>query len=70
MIPVLIAQTFPVLIAPRQVFVWTIMNWRPTPPKRPLDRLVPNPKLRFLDQCREVCRFKRFARRTEEEAEG
>lgn len=42
------------------------MNWPSTPPKRPLERLVPNPKLRFLDQCREVCRFKRFAHRTEE----
>jgi integron integrase len=27
---------------------------------------VPNPKLRFLDQCREVCRFRHFSPRTEE----
>jgi integron integrase len=27
---------------------------------------VPNPKLRFLDQCREVLRFHHYARRTEE----
>ncbi|MGA2282034.1 MAG: integron integrase [Verrucomicrobiota bacterium] len=35
-------------------------------PKRPLGRLVPNPKLKFLDQCREVMRFKQLSRRTEE----
>ena len=34
--------------------------------RRPLGRLVPNPKLKFLDQCREVMRFKQLARRTEE----
>jgi integron integrase len=32
----------------------------------PLGRFVPNPKLKFLDQCREAMRFKRFSRRTEE----
>ncbi len=32
----------------------------------PRERLVPNPKLRFLDQCREVCRFRHFSPRTEE----
>ena len=37
-----------------------------SPPGRPLARLVPNPKLRFLDQCREVLRFFHYARRTEE----
>src|SRR5436190_23527336 len=35
-------------------------------PARPLGRLIPNPKLRFLDQCREVLRFKQMALRTEE----
>src|SRR5437762_3348161 len=35
-------------------------------PARPLDRLIPNPKLRFLDQCREVLRFKQMSPRTEE----
>jgi integron integrase len=30
------------------------------------DRFVPNPKLKFMEQCREVMRFKRLARRTEE----
>ena len=35
-------------------------------PGRPMGRLVPNPKLKFLDQCREVMRFKHLARRTEE----
>lgn len=33
---------------------------------RPPDRLVPNPKLKFLDQCREAMRFKHFSPRTEE----
>jgi hypothetical protein len=35
-------------------------------PVRPLGRLIPNPKLRFLEQCREVLRFKQMALRTEE----
>jgi integron integrase len=33
---------------------------------RPPERLVPNPKLKFLDQCREVMVFKRFSLRTQE----
>ena len=33
---------------------------------RPPERLIPNPKLKFLDQCREVMAFKRFSRRTVE----
>jgi len=33
---------------------------------RPLERLVPNPKLKFMEQCREVMRFHRLALRTEE----
>ena len=32
---------------------------------RPVARLIPNPKLRFLDQCREVLRFKQMSPRTE-----
>jgi hypothetical protein len=32
----------------------------------PLERFIPNPKLRFMDQCREVMRFKQFSARTEE----
>ena len=46
---------------------------RPHPPaggggaaNRPLEGLVPNPKLKFMDQCREVMRFHRLALRTEE----
>jgi integron integrase len=35
-------------------------------PGRPVSRFIPNPKLRFLDQCREVLRFKQMAPRTEE----
>jgi len=30
------------------------------------ERFLPNPKLMFLDQCREVMRFKQFSRWTEE----
>ena len=37
-----------------------------SPPRRSLARFVPKPKLRFLDPCREVLRFKQRARRTEE----
>ena len=33
---------------------------------RPRERFIPNPKLRFLDQCREVMGFKRFSPRTVE----
>jgi hypothetical protein len=33
---------------------------------QPLERLVPNPKLKFLEQCREVMRCHRLALRTEE----
>lgn len=32
----------------------------------PPERFLPNPKLKFLEQCREVMRFKRLAPRTEE----
>ena len=34
-------------------------------PRQPLARLVPNPKLKFMEQCREVMRFKQLAHRTE-----
>ena len=33
---------------------------------RRLERFIPNPKLRFLDQCREVLRFRQMAFRTEQ----
>src|SRR5690349_18683381 len=36
------------------------------PAMRPPERLVPNPKSKFLDQCREVMAFKRFSLRTQE----
>lgn len=39
---------------------------RPERPERPLGRFIPNPKLRFLEQCREVLRFKQMALRTEQ----
>jgi integron integrase len=38
----------------------------PAYPGKPVAKLIPNPKLRFLDQCREVLRFKQMALRTEE----
>ena len=31
-----------------------------------MERFIPNPKLRFLDQCREVLRFRQMAYRTEQ----
>jgi integron integrase len=34
--------------------------------KSPPERFVPNPQLRFMEQCREVMRFKRLALRTEQ----
>ena len=44
--------------------------WQPRgrgiPRRPPLERLVPNPKLKLLDQCREVMRFRGLAYRTEE----
>jgi integron integrase len=33
---------------------------------QPMERLVPNPKLKLLDQCREVMRFKHYSYRTEQ----
>jgi integron integrase len=35
-------------------------------PNRPKEGFLPNPKLKFVDQCREVMRFKHLSRRTEE----
>jgi integron integrase len=35
-------------------------------PRRPPEHFLPNPKLKFLDQCREVLRFKQLSHRTEE----
>ncbi len=35
-------------------------------PRRPPEHFLPNPKLKFLDQCREVMRFKQLSHRTEE----
>ncbi|MGD0539429.1 MAG: phage integrase N-terminal SAM-like domain-containing protein [Verrucomicrobiota bacterium] len=42
------------------------MSITPVSSSPPRERLVPNPKLRFLDQFREVCRFRHFSPRTEE----
>jgi integron integrase len=38
----------------------------PQKPNPPLERFVPNPKLRFMDQCREVMRFRRLSLRSEQ----
>lgn len=35
-------------------------------PKTPLERFIPNPKLRFMEQCREVMRFRRLSPRSEQ----
>jgi integron integrase len=35
-------------------------------PKFPLERFIPNPKLKFMEQCREVMRFRRLAARSEQ----
>jgi integron integrase len=42
------------------------MPAEPHSSRRPRELFLPNPKLRFLDQCREGCRFRRFSHRTEE----
>ena len=35
-------------------------------PHVPLERFRPNPKLKFMEQCREVMRFRRLALRSEQ----
>jgi integrase len=35
-------------------------------PNLPLERFIPNPKLKFMEQCREVMRFRRLALRSEQ----
>ncbi|MEI6077831.1 MAG: integron integrase [Verrucomicrobiota bacterium] len=35
-------------------------------PLMPLERFIPNPKLKFMEQCREVMRFRRLALRSEQ----
>jgi len=35
-------------------------------PKVPLERFSPNPKLKFMEQCREIMRFRRLALRSEQ----
>ena len=35
-------------------------------PNPPVERFVPNPKLKFMEQCREVMRFRRLALRSEQ----
>ncbi len=40
-------------------------DWKPNceKPQTPLGRFIPNPKLKFMEQCREVMRFNRLALR-------
>jgi len=40
-------------------------KWIPST-NRPRGQFLPNPKVKFLEQCREVMRYKQLARRTEE----
>src|SRR6266702_509784 len=40
-------------------------NGRRLPENRVLGRIIPNPKLKLLDQCREVMRLKHYSIRTE-----
>jgi len=42
------------------------MGYPHSHPNRPKEAFLPNPKLKLLDQCREVMRFKHLSRRTEE----
>ena len=45
------------------------MNTAAEPPQRlnvPVEHFIPNSKLRFMEQCREVMRFRRLAQRTEQ----
>ena len=49
--------------------IFTVMSMSSLPHQRlhtPPEGLIPSPKLRFMDQCREVMRFKRLALRTEQ----
>lgn len=39
---------------------------KPTVESRRADRFLPNPKLKLMEQCREVMRYKQLALRTEE----
>ncbi len=40
--------------------------FRPQRTIAPLERFIPNPKLKFMEQCREVMRFRRLALRSEQ----
>ena len=43
-----------------------VVSMSPQMPKLPLERFIPNPKLKFMEQCREVMRFRRLALRSEQ----
>ena len=40
-------------------------RWRPQGERRGIEGIIPNPKLKLLDQVREVLRLKHYAIRTE-----
>ena len=40
-----------------------VLPWQK--PNSPVEGFVPNPKLKFMEQCREVMRFRRLALRSE-----
>jgi integrase len=42
------------------------VSHRPQRPQWPAERFIPNPKLKFMEQCREVMRFRRLALRSEQ----
>ena len=45
------------------------MNVASSLPQRsnvPLEQVIPNPKLKFMEQCRETMRFRRLALRSEQ----
>jgi integrase len=44
----------------------TVAASLPQKPKYPIERFIPNPNLKFMDQCREVMRFRRLALRSEQ----
>src|SRR5580692_3126826 len=50
-------------------FINASVNAVSYPPQRsnlPLERFIPNPNLKFMEQCREVMRFRRLASRSEQ----
>ena len=53
-------------VCPAYSLVMFPISHPPQRPQWPVERFVPNPKLKFMEQCREVMRFRRLAQRSEE----